>query len=503
MTYFQIHFLSAADGTGLTKRFDLQDGQLVKHPYPQVAAFTSHAVEVETVEDLFVQLMAHGDAGHCVLKGQLDRALKNESRADHTNSDTTTEWMVLDNDHLHDLEPQALMDLLGLGDVDHIVQYSASAGIVPGKMGYHIFFLLDRPWLPADLKLVLRAWNLDHPEIKQHFHLSRTYNSLRWPLDISVCQNDKLIYITPPTLGLGVDSTLEGERIRLVRGSRRAASLTPAAETEDLLRQRENTVLNQLRIEAGLPQKAFDTRTDKGEIVVAKNPDQAQVTGHKEERGFRYLNLNGGDSWGYYHPITSPEVLFNFKDEPNYLIQELLPDYYPQALARANEAREAHTLERQRADIDLQNQRIRDAEANGKPFLVAFRDKKTDKYYAGWIDPEDQSHDLDAIGTKERINDLCKQYGIPKIKTIPSGDFRFDPANDELYDLEAGFINRYEAPSYFRNAKRRDGAAIPPAIRRVLRHALGDDPQVVEHFINWLTRCAVLRTQSGVSSSKR
>ena len=106
---------------------------------------------------------------------------------------------MLDNDNLHDLEPQALMDLLGLGDVDYIVQYSASAGIEPGKCGYHIFFLLDRPWSPADLKRVLRAWNLDHREIRQHFQLSRTNNSLRWPLDISVCQNDKLIYIAPPS----------------------------------------------------------------------------------------------------------------------------------------------------------------------------------------------------------------------------------------------------------------------------------------------------------------
>ena len=133
-----IHFVSASDGTPLTKRFDIQQGQLVKEPYPQVAMVTSHTVDVTDIEDFYTYVTMHASYGHCLLKGQLDRPLVNESRAGHTNSDTPTEWMVLDNDHLHDLEPQALMDLLGLGDVDYIVQYSASAGIVPGKMGYHL-----------------------------------------------------------------------------------------------------------------------------------------------------------------------------------------------------------------------------------------------------------------------------------------------------------------------------------------------------------------------------
>jgi hypothetical protein len=99
------------------------------------------------IEDFYVNLGAHAQNNHCLLKGTLDRALKDESRADHTSSHIPTEWMVLDNDNLHDLEPQALMDLLDLGDVDYIVQYSSSAGVEPGKRGYHIFFLLDRPWL--------------------------------------------------------------------------------------------------------------------------------------------------------------------------------------------------------------------------------------------------------------------------------------------------------------------------------------------------------------------
>ena len=43
-----IHFLSAADGTPLTKRFDLdEDGKLRKQPYPQVYHVTSHEAQVD------------------------------------------------------------------------------------------------------------------------------------------------------------------------------------------------------------------------------------------------------------------------------------------------------------------------------------------------------------------------------------------------------------------------------------------------------------------------
>jgi hypothetical protein len=38
----------------------------------------------------------------------------------------------------------------------------------------------------------------------------------------------------------------------------------------------------------------------------------------KMERGFVYFNLNGGDSWAYYHPIDNPTFIRNFKGEPMY-----------------------------------------------------------------------------------------------------------------------------------------------------------------------------------------
>lgn len=139
-----------------------------------------------------------------------------------------------------------------------------------------------------------------------------------------------------------------------------------------------------------------------------------------------------------------------------------------------------------RADIDLQTERLRRAEEHGGKARFAFRDKKTDQYYAGSINPKDRTHEFDQIGTKGRINELFAQHGVPKPEIIPSVDFRFDPANDALYEAEANFINRYTPPPYLKNAKRVEGAKVPPAIWRVINHATGGDPTVVERFLNWL-----------------
>ena len=378
----QLHFLSASDGIPLTKRFHLSAEELQKDSYPHVGLFNSHEASADTIEDFLVALAAHATVGHCLLKGQLDQPLKNARRAGHTNADSPTEWMVLDNDHLHHLAPQQLMDLLGLGDVDYIVQYSASAYIEPDKRGYHLFFLLDAPCSPEVLKLRLRAWNLDVPPIREHISLTRTGHSLRWPLDISVCQNDKLIYIAPAILGEGVQDPLHGKRIGLDTRSKRRATLPAVTDTADTLRQRETAVINELRQRVNLPARPFETRSVQGEIV-GSQPDQAEVTGQKEEREFVYLNLNGGDSWGYYHPLTAPDILYNFKGEPNYLIEELLPTYHPHAVQRAADVCRAQQLELQQADMDMQTQRIRTAETTGTPFLQACRDQSTDQYYAG------------------------------------------------------------------------------------------------------------------------
>jgi hypothetical protein len=73
-----------------------------------------------------------------------------------------------------------------------------------------------------------------------------------------------------------------------------------------------------------------------GNDEVMAKPDVCTITDMKTERGFVYLNLNGGDSWAYYHPENNPDLIRNFKGEPAYLTKELLPDYWEQLHSKVN-----------------------------------------------------------------------------------------------------------------------------------------------------------------------
>ena len=82
------------------------------------------------------------------------------------------------------------------------------------------------------------------------------------------------------------------------------------------------------------------------------------------------MNLNGGDSWAYWHPEGNCEIIYSFKGELPYATKELLPEYYAQA----------------KADILAA---LRDKTGAGaytagdeQPLLLAFRDRATGVYKA-------------------------------------------------------------------------------------------------------------------------
>jgi len=221
-----IDLLCASNGKALSKAYRRGEyGEIIKDSYPSIREFSSLRETVNDIETLYAVLSACSENGGCLLKGQLDTPLYNESRADHTNSNDKTELLVLDNDYLHDISPDELLSLLGLEDTDYILQHSASAGIVPGHNGYHLFVLLNESYSPDKLKLILKKWNLTIPQISNEISLSASGVSLKWPLDISVCQNDKLIYIAPPICGEGIKDPFKDNRITLVKKAKRHAVL--------------------------------------------------------------------------------------------------------------------------------------------------------------------------------------------------------------------------------------------------------------------------------------
>ena len=98
MTTRTLYFLAASDATPLAKHYALRNGVLEKSSYPNIYNFDSHAESIRSLPELYRAITEHAALGHCLLKGELQRPLRHESRAGSTNTYTPTSWVALDFD---------------------------------------------------------------------------------------------------------------------------------------------------------------------------------------------------------------------------------------------------------------------------------------------------------------------------------------------------------------------------------------------------------------------
>jgi hypothetical protein len=459
----KVTFLKAA--VPLTKTFSLEGTELKKTAHPQVIQCSSFQHDITTIEELYSCFEIHAAEGHCFLKGNVTRQLIEESRAGTTDPNAPTEILLLDLDGLRDVaDVDTFMGLLGLGDVDYIVQYSSSMGVIPSRgISAHIFCFLDKPWSPALLKQWLTNANLTNPALKRNLGLTRTNNSLRWALDVSTCQNDKLIYIAPPIVGVGVVDTFSGDRIQLVKRAKRTVTLPEPIPSAEANRSKVEQALNELRTAAGLPTRdRIKFKTQHG-VEYMRNPDQAVVTGIKKERGFVYLNLNGGDSWAYYHTENNPVFIHNFKSEPAYLTSELVPDYW----------------------MDVKGTVGTPKFTEDGTLYLAFRDFRTAGYWNGTYEKQSRRLNLAQAKSADQLRSFLKQHGQPLGDFIPDWNVTFNPSSPQIVDIDTRAVNLYQ-PSEFMKLEPRKIDEVPKTIRKVILHALGGDDEVFEHFMNWL-----------------
>lgn len=469
-----ITFLESA--VSLTKTFTKgADGNVLKTPYPFVWEFTSHAVQVSTLAALHTYLTEHAALGHCLLKGNVQRPLVKESRAGSTDPNATTQFVVLDLDGLPDvfisIDPTGIemktsvtldtfLTALKLSTVSYIVQWSASYGIENKNLRAHLIFMLDHPIAAPLLKQWLIQLNHETPMLSTAMGLTKTGNAISWALDISACQNDKLIYIAPPALKGIRDPMAKRPRIELVKKKNDTLAITTMINSTAKNKELTHKRLEKLREMAGLPKRKTSYKMH-GSIEVMVKPDTCTITEMKQERGFVYFNLNGGDSWAYYHPESSPDYIFNFKGEPAYLTKELLPDYWEQ----------------------LTNQGAR-ANSSGQTFL-AFCDRATGAYWRGTFNTPTDTLDLYLAKNETQVRHFAKQNGLPLGDFIPEWDLIFDPHNTTRVDFQNHSVNQF-ALTPFQKTTPRPVTSMPKTILKIANHVLGDDPDVLDHWVNWI-----------------
>ena len=476
----EVNFLSANQPIvktyGKTPR-----GKLRKESYPPISRFTSFSYPINSLSDMEVAISEHAKAGNCLVKGVLQFALDGESRAGSTSPDIATQWICLDFDGVRAYENvDTALEHLGCGDTDYILQWSASEGMGQDadELRCHIFIFLHSKEHPATLKRWLKWLNLS-TEIKEELRLTSTTNSLLWPLDITTCQNDKLLYIAPPVFEDKVKDPLHGkDRITLIKKKYRRLELDLSKVPDnDALAVMEQEIINAQRKQRHLPPRKNAAYKIDSNVEYLRNPDVAQITGQKTEREFTYFNFNGGDSWGYYHPINNPAFIYNFKGEPTYRTQDLLPTYW--------------------ADIKARVERM-EPDAAGSVYL-AFRDFQSATYWNGIFNVgENKIIKLAQARSESQLRHFMKQHGQPMGDYIPDWEMRFDPHMPYVVDQKQKKLNTYRRSIYFdRKPELQDEC--PSMISKVIFHATGSEHGVYEHFMNWLAVIVQHRTMTGTA----
>jgi hypothetical protein len=460
----KLHFLSGS--TPLTKSFTKTKTAIEKTPYPMTWEFSSETEDVTTLREFETVLRHHAARGHCLIKGQIARPLVTESRAGATNASSPTDWLVLDLDGIPaPATVDSFLAAMGLADYSYIVQWSASYKVYDNCLRAHVFILLERPVAAPLLKQWLIQKNHEIPALSTAMELTKTNNSIRWPLDISACQNDKLIYIAPPVLKGMKDPMGKQPRIEFIQRKIERFDLIASVASTEKNKASTHKRIDELRDAAGLPKRKYNYKSVAGTEVMLK-PDACVITDIKEDRGFIYFNLNGGDSWAYYHPDNKPDYIYNFKGEPTYLTKELLPEYWQ----------------------ELTNNGASRTSSAGVTYL-AFCDKQTGMYWRGTYDAGTDSLDIYPAKNETQLRHFCSQHGIPIGDFVPEWDLVFDPHDNVRVDMANKVVNRFTPSTYMKQVAKKV-TKCPPTIFKVIHHALGGDVDITEHFINW-TACVL------------
>tara|TARA_B100000508_G_scaffold57925_1_gene45075 strand:+ start:8149 stop:10671 length:2523 start_codon:yes stop_codon:yes gene_type:complete len=512
----ELVFLEAASALRLTKQITNKKTT----PYPHVRKINSHHYQIEKtnkgLKEFETLLRSHAAKGNCLLKGPLKKQLKNQSRAGQGDKNAYSDYIVLDIDNicvpgflskssLTNLDIGRVAEIIitslpeTFHDVSYIAQASSSFGLKNDRVSLHIFMLLEIPLPVTSIKLWLKHINYTIDLFKTQLELSSNGQSLKYPLDPSVADNTKIIFIASPDFTPSSLDPFTSSKERILLTKRKKAAVDLAALMYEVNPEKnfatEIAIKDSLRKKAGLQKRSSKIHTatiNNQATEVLINPDKMSITIVDESSTpFIRCNINGGDSNAYYFNIEDPTYMFNFKDEPIFEIAKADKDFYLSIFDKFTGT---------------------DAKGNKAPQPIVLRDFYTDTYYNGVFDPNlNQFNDNYPLTptNKTSIEGFMRSHGRTQPDFVPDAQVVFEPMSSKQavnLDKTPFYVNMYRKSQYMLNEIKAEtpleyGTGINlkdtcPMIYTLIKHILGNKDPETEHFLNWLAYIYQNKTKS-------
>ena len=511
----------------LSKIFN--DGRV--QSYPKGSEFTSNTATIASTQDLLNELQTHARYGCAIHTGRLTRPLVNESRKGAHDRQGHTKFLILDIDGLElpyqigtqcsaiDVEKAATRIATYLPEclqnTSFVAHASSSFGLHKSTVSLHMMYMLDKALPPKIIKACLEGLNATVPYLKERLALSSSGFSLKYPLDIVVNDNGRLIYVAPPRF-IGNPSNPFGnddDRFCLVQNK------NDILNTDDFIyaskanvAQRElAAVLKTLRKEAGLQAKQWKEKTTtsyEGEVTYIANPDRVTIVMNEERGDFVGYNVLGpgrsGDSGAYWCPRNDPKIMFNFKGETPFDFEKADPSAY------AEHVHKFCSVDTYQSD-------------SGEAPLV-YQDIETGHWCYTLINDVEDTIALAPVDCRNNvgpIKNFLANYGLQMPEVLPLWEMTFDPRpTSRAIDRDKKLLNTFNEPKMLRNmvdlpnkyinATFGQGAylkEICPTLHNIIACACGQDLKnkntegrnEFEHVINWLACIVQNRTKTRVA----
>ena len=466
-------FTLAADEGPLCKTFDVTN-KLKKTPSIS-PLLTSTRHEVGDFEGMCGVIESAAETGSAVLKGLLTKDITRQSRKGLTNKTAPTWWMCLDVDEHYDgMSPQMLLQAIGVTGVPVLFRHSSSAGVKhpPGCRG-HYFIWLGHPVPPKNLKAWLQLKNFTIPILRDRLHLTQSMCAIHYALDPCLADNSRLIFVAPPVFESGVDLIENRSVLFEMSGSDKWIDEIEQANPLEAKRESADFIASAHKRLGFKPTKEMREFIETGSCapIVAKGlVDSIEII--EEDDRFIRLNLNGGDSRGYYiDKLVDPNVILNFKGEP------------PIDLARSN-----------RKEFEKIRQSLGESDTRVDVCWVP----KAGAYIAIESDPKTgllQDHTV--LHSKSEALDYLSSHGLPA-KRFSVYQQIYEPGKPAI-DHRRRIINLYYPTEYEESLVKEFQTPvkqIPTVIDKILNHLCNYDKDVHQHLVNWLAVLIQYKTRT-------